>query len=200
MRQWLKKREDGTNFIYCWPIDGHNFFGQWEGHGNRVKDVHVDDYAGTVINYVTQDGIQGSDARSLAKDGYHFYKSLQQTMLSRELSTYATRSSESRRLLTYMSTSEAPDELFFPTLTQLDERYASRATCDDSRHFSFWVRPGGSWHPEYLTLDHLPMIMKATQFYIRKVEEDQGSKPLLGVLDSLRNGNPIDDSLPVLKE
>lgn len=43
-------------------------------------------------------------------------------------------------------------------------------------------------------------IMNATEFYIRKVEEAQGSKPLLDVLDSLRGGNPIDDSLPILKE
>lgn len=34
----------------------------------------------------------------------------------------------------------------------------ARATCDDTRHFSYWIRPGGSWHPEYLTLDHLPLV------------------------------------------
>lgn len=45
-------------------------------------------------------------------------------MLSRQLSEYAIYSSEARRLLLYMATSKAPDELYFPTLTQLDERFA----------------------------------------------------------------------------
>jgi len=28
-----------TNFIMCWPIQGHNFFGQWERHEARVLKV-----------------------------------------------------------------------------------------------------------------------------------------------------------------
>lgn len=59
------------------------------------------------------------------RQDYRFFKSLQQTMLSRQLSEYATASSEARRLLLYMATSKAPDELYFPTLTQLDERFSS---------------------------------------------------------------------------
>lgn len=55
-----------------------------------------------------------------------FFKSLQQTTLSRQLTEYAIYSSEARRLLLYMATSKAPDELYFPTLTQLDDRFASR--------------------------------------------------------------------------
>ena len=55
-----------------------------------------------------------------------FYKSLQQTMLSRDLTEYAVYSNEARRLLLYMATSKAPDELYFPTLTQLDKRFADR--------------------------------------------------------------------------
>lgn len=196
MRRWLKQKPDGTNFIKCWPIEKHDFFGQTEGHANRVKDVHVDDFAGTVREFVTTSGRRGSQERGAS--GYQFYKSLQQTMLSRDLSEFATRSSEARRLLLYMATSKAPDELYFPTLTMLDERYASKATCDDTRHFSFWLRPGGSWHPEYLTLDHLPKVLNATEFFIRKVEDAQGSKPLLDILDWLRAGNPIDDALPLL--
>lgn len=47
-------------------------------------------------------------------------------MLSRQLTEYAIYSSEARRLLLYMATSKAPDELYFPTLTNLDERFASR--------------------------------------------------------------------------
>lgn len=124
MRRWLKQKPDGTNFIKCWPIEKHDFFGQTEGHANRVKDVHVDDFAGSAKEFVTTAGKRGSQER--APSGYNFYKSLQQTMLSRELSEFATRSSEARRLLLYMATSKAPDELYFPTLTQLDERYASK--------------------------------------------------------------------------
>lgn len=59
------------------------------------------------------------------KQDYRFFKSLQQTMLSRPLTEYAVTSSEARRLLLYMATSKAPDELYFPTLTQLDERFSS---------------------------------------------------------------------------
>ncbi|CAN0462507.1 unnamed protein product, partial [Laminaria digitata] len=39
VRTWLKDQPDGTNFIKCWPIEGHNFFGQFERHESRVKDV-----------------------------------------------------------------------------------------------------------------------------------------------------------------
>ncbi|CAN0373445.1 unnamed protein product, partial [Hapterophycus canaliculatus] len=39
MRGWLKDKKDGTNFIKCWPIEGHDFFGQMERHDQRVQDV-----------------------------------------------------------------------------------------------------------------------------------------------------------------
>ncbi|CAM9143706.1 unnamed protein product [Ectocarpus sp. 12 AP-2014] len=197
MRRWLKDRKDGTNFIKCWPIEGHDFFGQMERHEQRVQDVNVDDFMGGVKEYRTMSGNTGSQERP--KTDYKFFKSLQQTMLSRQLTEYAIHSSEARRLLLYMATSKAPDELYFPTLTQLDERYSSMATCNDTRHFSYWIRPGGSWHPEYLTLDHFPLVYNATEFYIRKVEDARGSKPLLDTLDILRAGHPLDAALPILK-
>ncbi|CAM9921014.1 unnamed protein product, partial [Ectocarpus fasciculatus] len=197
MRRWLKDKKDGTNFIKCWPIEGHDFFGQMERHEQRVQDVNVDDFMGGVKEYRTMSGKTGSQERP--KADYKFFKSLQQTMLSRQLTEYAIHSSEARRLLLYMATSKAPDELYFPTLTQLDERYSSMATCNDTRHFSYWIRPGGSWHPEYLTLDHFPLVYNATEFYIRKVEDARGSKPLLDTLDILRAGHPLDATLPILK-
>lgn len=64
-------------------------------------------------------------AQTLSQTEFEFFKSLQQTMLSRQLCKYATESSEARRLLLYMATSKAPDELYFPTLTQMDERFKS---------------------------------------------------------------------------
>ncbi|CAN0446685.1 unnamed protein product, partial [Scytosiphon promiscuus] len=39
MRRWLKDKPNGTNFIKCWPIEGHDFFGQMERHEQRVQDV-----------------------------------------------------------------------------------------------------------------------------------------------------------------
>ncbi len=39
MRRWMKDQKDGTNFIKCWPIEGHDFFGQWEHHEGRLQDV-----------------------------------------------------------------------------------------------------------------------------------------------------------------
>ena len=35
-----------TNFIYCWDLRGHDFFGQWEHHQGRVSRVFVDLYNG----------------------------------------------------------------------------------------------------------------------------------------------------------
>ncbi|EWM30599.1 core-2 i-branching enzyme [Nannochloropsis gaditana] len=35
-----------TNFIYCWDLRGHDFFGQWEHHEGRVSKVFVDMFDG----------------------------------------------------------------------------------------------------------------------------------------------------------
>lgn len=87
------------------------------------RQVNVDDFMGGVREYRSLSGRPGSQERP--KSGYRFYKSLQQTMLSRQLTEYAIFSSEARRLLLYMATAKAPDELYFPTLTQLDDRFSS---------------------------------------------------------------------------
>ena len=34
------------------------------------------------------------------------------------------------------------------------------ATCNFTLHYSHWIRPGGSWHPEYLSVMHLPRILE----------------------------------------
>ena len=39
----------GTNFIYCWDINGHDFFGQWEHHHGRVQRVFVDMFDGRTV-------------------------------------------------------------------------------------------------------------------------------------------------------
>ncbi|CAN0114818.1 unnamed protein product, partial [Phaeothamnion confervicola] len=114
---------DGTNFIKCWNIEGHDFFGQWEHHKTRVHAVYVDDFTGTTHDTRFRRPSMSDPSRS----PYKFFKSLQQTVLSRNFVRHAVRSAAARRLLVYMATAQAPDELFFPTLLQLDPKFA--ATC-----------------------------------------------------------------------
>lgn len=52
---------------------------------------------------------------------YRFYKSLQQTVLSRAFARFAVESAAARRLLLHLAISQAPDEIFFPTLLHLPE-------------------------------------------------------------------------------
>ena len=42
-------------------------------------------------------------------------------------------------------------------------------------------------------------VLEATEFYVRKVEEGQGSGPLLDTLDMLREGHSAQETLPILK-
>lgn len=107
---------------------------------------------------------------------------------------------ESRRLLLYLATSEAPDEIFFPTLLHLpsNRAHAARATCNSTLHFSHWIRPGGSWHPEYLTPLHLPLLLEKIRasspsfpaFWARKFDVGKGSSALMAALDYLRECRP----------
>ncbi len=68
--------------------------------------------------------------------------------------------------------------------------HTHRATCNGTLHFSHWIRPGGSWHPEYLTPLHLPLILdklKARQaFWARKVDPAKGGAALMDALDYRR--------------
>mmetsp|Transcript_32795 Transcript_32795/g.42108 ORF Transcript_32795/g.42108 Transcript_32795/m.42108 type:complete len:454 (-) Transcript_32795:403-1764(-) len=176
MSSWLETQSDGTNFIKCWEIDGHDFFGQWEHHERRVEVISVDNFVGQTFD---------TDFRRDRDDimGIKFYKSLQQTVLSRDFVHYASYGIEARRILIYLTNSKAPDELYFPTTLQSHPELAQTATCNDTRHFSHWVRPGGSWHPEYLEIEHLKLVMESGKFFIRKV--DDRSIGLLDVLDEL---------------
>jgi hypothetical protein len=42
---------------------------------------------------------------------------------------------------------------------QMNRTLAMTAICDTTLHFTHWIRPGGSWHPEHLTLAHLPLLL-----------------------------------------
>ena len=121
-------------------------------HQIRISRVYLDLYNGK------SEEIEGL-TRPPPKD-YTFYKSLQQTTLSRSFVSYAVRSIEARRLLLYLATSEAPDEIFFPTLIQTNEQHAARATCNGTLHFSHWIRYGHSpthppTHPPTPAFQHL---------------------------------------------
>lgn len=41
-------------------------------------------------------------------------------------------------------------------------------------------------------------MLNATEFYIRKLEVDKGSGPLLDTLDILRFGHPLEAALPIM--
>lgn len=42
----LARHPRETNFIYCWDLAGHDFFGQWERHDRRVTKVFIDYFDG----------------------------------------------------------------------------------------------------------------------------------------------------------
>jgi len=162
MSEWLSSKPLGTNYIMCWDIEGHHFFGQWEHHERRVEVVSVDNFQGLV---------QDTNYKRLRESllDMTFYKSLQQTMLSREFVFYACFGIEPRRILLYLANSKAPDEIYFPTVLQSDAHFKETATCNDTRHYSHWIRPGGSWHPEYLEIEHIGLLLKSDMFFARKV-------------------------------
>lgn len=194
-RKKLGETSPGTNFIHCWPLEEHDFFGQVERHGQRVRGVYVDDFSGKVHR---------ANTRLEPPGEFSFYKALQQMVLSRDFVTHAVQSINARRLLLFMATAEAPDELFFPTLLQNSRLFANTATCEYTLHYSLWIRPGGSWHPEYLTLLDLGTIMstwdKNEYFFLRKVDEHEGSGPLLNALDHLRTGGAAVHILPIIHD
>lgn len=76
-----------------------------------------------------------------------------------------------------------------PTTTTITTT-TDRATCNGTLHFSHWIRPGGSWHPEYLTPLHLPLILEKVRakraFWARKVDAEKGGAALMDALDYRR--------------
>jgi hypothetical protein len=87
---------------------------------------------------------------------------------------------------------------------------AASATCNRTLHFSHWIRPGGSWHPEYLSAMHLPLVLEKVAtgeaLFARKFDEAKGAGPVLDVLDRLRAGDAFgggkgwDWILPLLRD
>jgi hypothetical protein len=86
----------------------------------------------------------------------------------------------------YLATVKTSDEMLVPTLLQLNPSFARTATCTSTLHFTHWIRPGGSWHPEYLTLEHLPKMLRANDFLFARKINANISASLLEALDKLR--------------
>lgn len=74
-----------------------------------------------------------------------------------------------------------------------------RATCNGTLHFSHWIRPGGSWHPEYLTPLHLPLVLEKVgskqAFWGRKFDVEKGGAALMDALDYRRLCGPALESV-----
>lgn len=105
---------------------------------------------------------------------------------------YASYSIEARRIIMYLTNVKTSDEMFLPTILQSSSKFSRTAKCDTTLHFTHWIRPGGSWHPEYLTIEHLPMLMNTTNInlFARKFHGNYvdlvSSRMLLFALGRLR--------------
>eukprot|EP01042_Synura_sphagnicola_P000549 gene549-591_t len=98
---------------------------------------------------------------------------------------YACYGPNTRLLFLYLANVKTADEMILPTLLQMEPRFASTATCDTTLHFTHWIRPGGSWHPEYLTLEHLPLMLQSHEVFARKIGLDMSAAILRAVVDKI---------------
>lgn len=85
----------------------------------------------------------------------------------------------------FLANVKTSDEMLIPTLLQMNASFAATATCDTTLHFTHWIRPGGSWHPEYLTLENLPQLLNTSELFARKFRAGT-SDVLIGALDRIR--------------
>lgn len=180
----------GTNFINCWDgALGHDFFGQREDVVDRMKNVIVEAPEGYLMESLywrDRHGEHHELKRSIpSRDVLKIYKTIQYVTLTHEASRHVIYSPDSRRVLLYLANVKASDELVVPTIFFTNDTLAATATCDTTLHFTHWARPGGSWHPESITMEHLPVILNNTKnLFIRKVQEI--SHEVLISLDEIR--------------
>lgn len=173
----------GTNFMNCWKVDSYNFFGQWESGSRRLEKIVVDSHDGYLIEDATGAGV----ARKLPNHWpFRVYKSIQLVVLSREFVGHVSQGMDTRMVLLYLANVKTADEMLLPTLLQMNKTLAATATCNTTLHFTHWIRPGGSWHPEYLTLEHLPLLLTTTSLFARKVALDASGDALRKVLQRVR--------------
>ena len=100
----------GTNFMNCWNVKGYNFFGQYERNNDRIRDIFIDNFAGSMIKLEGQ--------RSPPSD-IIFYKSLQQVILSSKFVQFVIYGSLTKRIMLYLTNVNTADEMILPTLLQV---------------------------------------------------------------------------------
>ena len=154
---FLASAQPGTNFINCWPVQGYDFFGQWEDNTYRLEEVVVDSFDGQLLEQ------ERAELQRRVPQDMRFFKSIQLVVLSAAFCKFACYGQTTRRILLYLANVKTSDEMLLPTILQSSPDLATTATCDTTLHFTHWIRPGGSWHPEYLTLEHLPLLLNTTR-------------------------------------
>jgi len=175
----------GTNFINCWHANGHDFYGQWEDVISRMETPVIDSHDGRLMEklyWQAQNGRYYELKRPIPQDlGFEVFKTIQYVALTPDAVKYILYGPETTRILLFLANVKASDELVIPTIFQRNISLSKTAACDNTLHFMHWVRPGGSWHPEYLTMEHLPLLLNTTKhLFARKVNDDSAA-----VLDAL---------------
>jgi hypothetical protein len=178
--RFLAKQPKGSNFVNCWEVEGYDFWGQWEDNSSRLTRIAVEDFNGSMPSVLGQSRIVptlrflGGEESESEEDGIgsvvRFYKSIQLAVVSNEFVQYAIYSQNTRLLLIYMSNIKNSDEMILPTLLHANKTLSAKTHCASTLHFNHWSRPGGSWHPAYLTLEHLPLLLNSSDLFARKME------------------------------
>jgi hypothetical protein len=146
----LRAYPSQTNFMNCWNLEGYDFFGQYERNMNRLEDIFIDDFSGSLRQL-------GGGKRSPPTD-IVFYKSLQQMILSSEFVRYAIYGPLTKRIMLYLANVRTSDEMLFPTILQVtllpqhsyihflllsleaNEKFAKTVKCDTTLQYSHWIR------------------------------------------------------------
>ena len=181
-----------TNFINCWDSHGHDFFGQHEDVIDRLKKVVIESPDGYLIENIHYHDWHQDEYHQLQrsipdkKTQLKIYKTIQYITLTKSSCQYILYGPETRRILLYFANVKASDELVIPTIFQINSILSKTASCDTTLHYTHWARPGGTWHPEILTMEHLPLILNTTKhLFLRKVNDD--STDVLQTLDEIRS-------------
>jgi hypothetical protein len=162
MEDYLNSFPRGSNFMNCWKVDGYDFFGQWESSLHRLEHIVIEDFNGGLIEDVNRNRqIPGN---------IQFYKSIQLVTVSRDFVQYACHGPDTKLLMLYLANVKTSDEILLPTLLHMNDTLARTYSCISTNHFTHWIRPGGSWHPEVLTLEHLPLLLNSSSHvFARKI-------------------------------
>jgi hypothetical protein len=49
IERFLAHSPAGTNFMNCWPVEGYDFYGQWEDNTYRLQDIVIDTFDGALM-------------------------------------------------------------------------------------------------------------------------------------------------------